>query len=85
MFDETFSNNLALDNDAFQKVYSKLHIIPAIHKFIDTIIDLAIAEERKNTLKELIREYQDNELEGKGYDFYFAIRTKLDNLLTNTK
>jgi hypothetical protein len=38
---------------------------------------------KKETLKELIREYQDNELDGKGYDFYFSIRTKIDSLSTN--
>lgn len=37
-------------------------------------------EARKNTLKELIKEYTDNELEGKGYDFYFSIRAKIDDL-----
>jgi len=37
-------------------------------------------EVRKNTLKELIKEYTDNELEGKGYDFYFSIRTKINAL-----
>jgi hypothetical protein len=35
---------------------------------------------REETLKELIREYQDNELDGKGYDFYFSIRAKIDEL-----
>lgn len=37
-------------------------------------------EIRKETLKELILEFESNQLEGKGYDFYFAIRTKLDDL-----
>lgn len=41
------------------------------------------SESRKQTLKELILEQQANELEGKGYDFYFNIRTKLDDLLSN--
>lgn len=35
---------------------------------------------QKEMLKEIIMEYQSNELEGKGYDFYFSIRTKLDTL-----
>lgn len=41
------------------------------------------SESRKQTLKELILEQQANELEGKGYDFYFNIRTKLDALLSD--
>ena len=41
-------------------------------------------EERKNTLKELIMEYQEAELEGKGYDFYFSIRAKINNLINLT-
>ena len=40
----------------------------------------AIAQTREETLKELIREYQDNELDGNGYDFYFSIRAKIDEL-----
>lgn len=43
----------------------------------------AIAEERLKTLKELILEFQSNELDGKGYDFYFAIRTKIDENLSH--
>jgi putative heme iron utilization protein len=42
-------------------------------------------EIRKETLKELILEFESNQLEGKGYDFYFAIRTKLDELLKDNK
>ena len=38
-------------------------------------------EDRLKTLKELVAEFQSNELEGKGYDFYFAIRTKIDDLI----
>lgn len=45
-------------------------------KFVEEEIKLA----REETLKELIREYQDNELDGKGYDFYFSIRAKIDEL-----
>ena len=40
---------------------------------------------RKETLQELLKEYHCNEIEGKGYDFYFSIRTKLDTLLDNLK
>ena len=43
-----------------------------VKQFISNIID----QTREETLKELIREYQDNELDGKGYDFYFSIRAK---------
>lgn len=49
-------------------------------KEIKEIISKAIAQTREETLKELIREYQDNELDGKGYDFYFSIRAKIDEL-----
>ncbi len=35
---------------------------------------------REETLKELIREFNDSELEGTGYDFYFSIRAKLDDI-----
>ena len=38
-------------------------------------------ETKKKTLKELLLEFESNQLEGKGYDFYFVIRTKLDELL----
>ena len=40
---------------------------------------------RKETLQELLKEYHCNEIEGKGYDFYFSIRTKLNTLLDNLK
>lgn len=39
-----------------------------------------LKEERKKTLKELITEFNNNELEGKGYDFYLSIRSKIDEL-----
>ena len=47
---------------------------------IKQFISDLIAQTREETLKELIREYQDNELDGKGYDFYFSIRAKIDEL-----
>lgn len=47
----------------------------------DARIKQAVRESRKQTLKELILEQQANELEGKGYDFYFNVRIKLDALL----
>jgi hypothetical protein len=47
-----------------------------VFQFISELID----KTREETLKELIREYQDNELDGKGYDFYFSIRAKIDEL-----
>lgn len=43
-------------------------------------ISKEIDKTREETLKELIREHQDNELDGKGYDFYFSIRAKIDEL-----
>ena len=45
--------------------------------------DVVDYETREETLKELIREYQDNELDGKEYDFYFSIRAKIDELSLN--
>jgi len=42
--------------------------------------DLELLQCRKDTLKELMREYQDNELDGKGYDFYFSIRDKISSI-----
>ena len=39
-----------------------------------------ITETRIDQVKKPILEYQANELEGKGYDFYFALRTELDRL-----
>lgn len=46
------------------------------------LLDKALLKKEKDTLKELIKEYHNAELEGKGggYDFYFSIRTKIDNL-----
>lgn len=46
---------------------------------------LAYKKGQKDILKELILEFESNQLEGKGYDFYFAIRTKLDELLKDNK
>ena len=40
------------------------------------ILSQAIDQTKEETLKELIREYQDNELDGKGYDFYFFNKSK---------
>lgn len=45
-----------------------------------SILSKALTQTREETLKEIIREYQDNELDGKGYDFYFSIRAKIDEL-----
>lgn len=47
---------------------------------IKQFISDLITQTREETLKEIIREYQDNELDGKGYDFYFSIRAKIDEL-----
>jgi uncharacterized protein (UPF0305 family) len=54
-------------------------------KFISSLLSQKDKEVRKETLKELILEFEGNQLEGKGYDFYFSIRTKLDDLLKPTK
>ena len=35
---------------------------------------------QRELLIEILSEQYKNELEGKGYDFYFSIRTKLDEL-----
>jgi len=44
-----------------------------------------LKEQREESYKELLMEQHKNELEGKGYDFYFSIRTKLDNLIKEDK
>lgn len=51
-----------------------------VDKAVKQFISDLIAQTREETLKEIIREYQDNELDGKGYDFYFSIRAKIDEL-----
>jgi hypothetical protein len=43
-------------------------------------IEALITEARIDQVKKPILEYQANELEGKGYDFYFALRRELDRL-----
>ena len=50
---------------------------------VRAFLSQAIDQTREETLKELIREYQDNELDGKEYDFYFSIRAKIDELSLN--
>jgi len=49
-------------------------------KVFKPLLSKSIAQTREETLKEIIREYQDNELDGKDYDFYFSIRAKIDEL-----
>ena len=50
-----------------------------LQKYLE-VKDLELLQCRKDTLKELMREYQDNELDGKGYDFYFSIRDKISSI-----
>ena len=52
----------------------------SLDDMIATVKQAGYDKGRADVLKELIKEYQSNELDGKGYDFYFAIRTKLDQL-----
>jgi len=40
----------------------------------------AYKDGRKEVLKELIMEYQNNQLDGVGYNFYFSISRKIDLL-----
>lgn len=35
---------------------------------------------QRELLVEILSEFHSNELEGKGFDFYFVLRTKLDEL-----
>ena len=44
-----------------------------------------LAEKERDVLKKFILEYQSAELDGKKYDFYFAIRTRLDEITPTTK
>lgn len=57
--------------------YCELSYWSVIKDFFITEIGLAEKRGNENALKGLIKEYVNNELDGKGYDFYFAIRTKL--------
>ena len=50
----------------------------------DEMVEKSKEEARREELKNIILAYQSNELEGKGFDFYFAIRTRLDELTTLT-
>jgi hypothetical protein len=72
--DSIYTNRLFWKSGYNQALADLRAKIPEIEKKI-------VEEVRKDTLKELIQEYQVNELEGKGYDFYFAIRTKLDEII----
>jgi hypothetical protein len=40
-------------------------------------------ENKKEFIIRILSEQHKNELEGKGYDFYFVLRTELDKLTTN--
>ena len=40
-------------------------------------------ETKKDFIIRILSEQHKNELEGKGYDFYFVLRTELDKLLNN--
>jgi len=46
MFDAQVTPNISL-NDPFQKMYTKLHLVPFIKNFIDSIIDLAVSKEQE--------------------------------------
>ena len=50
-------------------------------KLLQIVIEDVPHKYQERFLKELLLEFESNQLEGKGYDFYFAIRTKLDELL----
>ena len=49
------------------------------------IIDKIREGERRDTLEELIEEFNAADLRGKGYDFYFAIRNKLTDIINKIK
>lgn len=73
-FDENFEETtITIETDSG---WTTIPCSEEIKQFISNLI----AQTREETLKELIREYQDNELDGKGYDFYFSIRAKIDEL-----
>jgi len=53
----------------------------AKQEILQIVIEDVPHKYQERFLKELLLEFESNQLEGKGYDFYFAIRTKLDELL----
>ena len=63
-----------------EEILKEFWKLPKKERTLYKLIDITISKTREETLKELIREYQDNELDGKGYDFYFSIRAKIDEL-----
>lgn len=69
-----------LDRPNEYGIYPTGECYQKLYEFVVSQKQKAIAQTREETLKELIREYQDNELDGKGYDFYFSIRAKIDEL-----
>ncbi len=55
----------------------------------NTRIAMAVNEKIKSAQRELIKEilhdFNDAQMEGKGFDFYFVLRTKLDELVAHSK
>ncbi len=64
----------------FSEIFDNLKISNIQATGLLLLISKALDQTREETLKEIIREYQDNELDGKDYDFYFSIRVKIDEL-----
>lgn len=52
---------------------------------IQPYVNKKVMEAKKETLKEILMEFHSNRMDGKGYDFFFAISDKLDNLSTLSK
>lgn len=85
---EEFDNNLHLfitqSNCNCCNIMGSGHSLAHLNsKELKNFLSKAIDQTRGETLKELIREYQDNELDGKEYDFYFSIRSKIKDFNKN--
>ena len=72
----------AMITEALSQAYKQGKIEATVEETAQYKEDMKKAKEeaRREELKNIILAYQSNELEGKGFDFYFAIRTRLDEL-----
>lgn len=86
MFDKKFTHGSHIDlagryhKEPIRKIHGEIEVIENIHKFIDQIIDLAIAEERKRVV-EMIKEYAEPYENSKWLNEVNA--QKIINLITN--
>lgn len=79
--DEKYGVKFTIGSQSFKlDYYGDREEVQWMKDMLIQAINNLITKTREETLKELIREYQNNELDGKGYDFYFSIRAKIDEL-----